>query len=134
MVWLLEPVLDHEVQIVTLVEDLAADVRVVLPEQLHLLVLLRDQLLVHGRDLDVEIVVGQVEVGSEELDRDTVLEPYREDLGLVLPRNAVEIEEKRELSLTVVSELDLVRRLRFGAQVAPNSATPASSISSSGNN
>jgi hypothetical protein len=90
--------------------------------------------LVHGRDLDVEIVVGQVEVGSEELDRDTVLEPYREDLGLVLPRNAVEIEEKRELSLTVVSELDLVRRLRFGAQVAPNSATPASSISSSGNN
>jgi hypothetical protein len=133
VVGLFEPVFDHEVEIVALVEDLALDVGVISLEQLHLLVLLRDQFLVHRRYLDEELVLGHVEVRGEELDRLAVFESDREAARLVLPWNAVEVEEEGELPLAVVSEIDLVRRQGFGIQGATTSMTPGSS-SSSGNN
>ncbi|MFP3913675.1 MAG: hypothetical protein ACLFWM_02280, partial [Actinomycetota bacterium] len=49
------------------VQHLAADVRVQLPEHADLAVLLGHQLLVHGGDLDEQIVVGEIEIGREEL-------------------------------------------------------------------
>src|SRR5690606_7841175 len=128
MIRLFEAVLDHQVQVVALVEDLAADPGMGLLELAHLPVLLGDELLVHGRDLDEEIVVREIEVGSEPLDRfSIVVELDGERLGLVLPGDAVEVEEEGELPLAVVCERDLCRRRSFGAQVAPASLTPANS-------
>jgi hypothetical protein len=65
--------------------------------------------LVHGGDLHEQVVLGEVEVRCEELGRVAIgVEGDRETLGLVLPGDAVEIEEEGELPLTVVSECDLV--------------------------
>jgi hypothetical protein len=109
MVRLLEPVLDHEMEVVALIEDLALDVRMELLKLADLLVLLGHQLLIHGGDLDEQIVVGEIEVGGEELDGLPFLVGDGEAAWLVVPRNAVEVEEKSELPLAVVSELDFVR-------------------------
>src|SRR5690606_40383098 len=98
MIRLFEAVLDHQVQVVALVEDLAAYPAMGLLELAHLPVLLGVELLVHGRDLDEEIVVRESEVGSEPLDRfSIVVELDGERLGLVLPGDAVEVEEEGEL-------------------------------------
>jgi hypothetical protein len=130
MVWLLEAVFDHQIEVVALVEDLAVDLGVELLEPPHLSVLLGDELLVHRRDLDVEVVVGQVEVRREILGRDALPVPGEgEGPRFVLPGNTVEIEEKGELTLTVVSKLGLGGRMGFGDQGAPASTTPASSVS-----
>jgi hypothetical protein len=95
------------------VEDLAVDVGVVLAEETYLSILLGDELLVHRRDLDEEVLVGDVEVGCEELRRfAVVVELDREGGRLVVPVQPVEIEESGELPLTVVSERDLIGRRR----------------------
>jgi hypothetical protein len=109
----LEAVFDQEVEVVPLVEDLAVDVGVVLAEETYLSILLGDELLVHRRDLDEEVLVGDVEVGCEELRRfAVVVELDREGGRLVVPVQPVEIEESGELPLTVVSERDLIGRRR----------------------
>ena len=54
-----QAVLGDEREVVALVEDLASDLRVPLTEPPDLAVLLRDELLVERRDLDVEVVVGR---------------------------------------------------------------------------
>jgi hypothetical protein len=51
--WLLEAVLHQQVQVITLVEDLALHVRVKLLEPACLAVLLGYEFLVEGRDLDI---------------------------------------------------------------------------------
>jgi hypothetical protein len=105
----LQPVLDEKVEVVPLVEDLAVDLGVHLLEEPHLAVLLGDELLVHRRDLDEEILVGDVEVGGEVLDGLTSLVVFDRERGrLVLPIESVEVEESGELTLAVVSESDLV--------------------------
>jgi hypothetical protein len=130
MVWLLEPVLDYKVEIVALIEHLAVDLGVELLEPPHLSVLLGDELLVHRCDLDVEVVVGQIEVRREELGRGAVTVPGEgEGPRFVLPGNTIEIEEKCELALTVVSKVGLGGRMEFGDQGAPASTTPANSLS-----
>jgi hypothetical protein len=109
----LEAVLDEQVEVVTLVEDLAPDVRVVLLQQSDLAVLLGDELLVHRRDLDEQVLVGEEEIGSEVGRRlAVVVELDGEAPRLVLPTEAVEVEESGELSLAVVSEGDVVCRGR----------------------
>jgi hypothetical protein len=130
MVELVEPVLDDEMQVVPLVEDLALHVRVKLLEQPNFAILLGDQLLVHRGDLDEEVVIRQIEIWGEELDRVSVVIADRETAGLVFPGNCVEIEEECELSLTVVSEVDVVCGQGLGVQGAPTSTTPDSSTSS----
>ena len=126
-------------QIIALVEDLAANVGMVLLQLPDLFVLLSHQLLVHRRDLDVEVVVGQVEVRGEEFHRLAVFKTDGKALGLILPGDAVEIQQKCELTLGVMSEVDFVSVWVLGGQGAPTSTTPASSSSadaerSSGNN
>jgi len=94
------------VKIVPLVEDLALDVGIQLPEAPNLLVLACDEFLRHRRDLDVDIVFWHVEVWLEELRRFTGVVPFDWEFSrLVLPVNTVEIEESRELPFAVVGEV-----------------------------
>jgi len=102
----LETVLDQEVQIVTLVEHLALDVRMVFPEKSYLAVLLCHKLLAHRGDFDVDVILGQVEVGSEVLRRFSTPIPFDgEGMRFVLPVDSVEVEETCKLSFAVVREL-----------------------------
>lgn len=131
MVRLLESVFDHQMEIVALVENLALGVRVDGPETAHLLVLLGHEFLVHRRDLDEEVIVGKVEVGSEPLGWLT----FRVELdwktpGLVVPWDTIEVEQEGELPLTVVGEFDLMCRGAVCAQGAPASIASARSASS----
>jgi hypothetical protein len=81
------------VEIVALIEDLAIHVGVKLSDSSHLLVLLGDQLLVHRRDLDEEIVFRKVEIGCEELGRYVVVVPCdRKRARLVFPGHTVEVK------------------------------------------
>ena len=129
--WFLESVLDDKAQVVPLVEHLAVDLWIQLLETSHLAVFLRYQLLVHRRDLDEQVVVGQVEVGSEVLAGvPVIIKGDRKRPRLVLPGNTIEIEKKGELALTVVSELGFVSRGLLVDQGAPALTTPASSSSS----
>jgi hypothetical protein len=108
---LLKPVLHQQVEVVALVEELDLDLRVQLSEAPGLAVLLGHQLLVQGGDLDVEVVVGQVEVRAETLDRLVVLVPLEGELSrLVLPGDPVEVEQFGELALRVVREADPLMR------------------------
>src|SRR5260370_42042718 len=62
-----EVVFHEQMQVVALVQHLDADLGVQLAEPAGLTVLLRDELLVERGDLDVEVVRGQGEVGTERL-------------------------------------------------------------------
>jgi hypothetical protein len=106
---LLEAVLHKEVQVVPLIEDLAANVGVELTEAANLAVLLRHELLVHRRDLDVDVFLRQVEVGPEVARGLVPVVPFdREGSRLVLPRDVVEVEQPGELALAGVREFDAV--------------------------
>lgn len=108
---LFKPVLHEEVEIVALVEHLALDVRMVLAQQPHLAVLFGDELLAHRCYLDVDIVLGQVEVRPEVLDRLPILVPVKgECVRFVFPVNAVEVEETRKFPFAVVSEVGKLGR------------------------
>ena len=131
MVRPLEPVFDHQMEIVALVENLALGVRVDGPETADFLVLLGYEFLIHRRDLDEQVIVGKVEVGSEPLGWLT----FRVELDgktprLVIPWDAIEVEQEGELPLAVVSEFNLMCRGAVCAQGAPASIAPASSASS----
>ncbi len=105
----LEAVLDQQMEVITLIEDLAVDQRVGLLQEPDLAVLLGDQLLVHRRDLDVQILVREVEVGREAGSRFAiVVELDGERGGFVLPRQTVEVEESGKLTLAVVGKSDAV--------------------------
>jgi hypothetical protein len=96
----LEPVLRDQGEIVTLIEDLAPDLRVALAQPADLSVLLRDELLVQGRDLDIEIELGEVEVRGESLDDVAITIPVdREGGRFVVPTDLIEVEQPGELSL-----------------------------------
>jgi hypothetical protein len=101
----LEAVLDEEMQIVTLVEHFALDIGVELTKATNLLVLLRHELLAHRRDLDVDVIFRQIEVGLEQLCGFTVIAPFDfEGTRLVCPVDSVEVEESREFPFAVVGE------------------------------
>jgi hypothetical protein len=101
------------VQVVALVEHADRHVRIELGQPSSLAILLGDELLVQRGDLDVEVVRGQIEVGGERLRGSALAITFeRERARLVLPRNRVEIEQLRELTLRVVREANgLVRQL-----------------------
>jgi hypothetical protein len=69
--------------------------------------------LVERGDLDEQVVGREVEVGTEGLDGIALAVALEnERTGLVLPRDAVEVEELRELPLGVVREARVFVRLR----------------------
>jgi hypothetical protein len=96
-----------------LVQHADLHVGVLLDEPPRLAILLRHELLVERRDLDVEVVRRQIEVGRERLDRPSVAVVFEgERTRLVLPDDAVEVEQLRELPFGVVRETNqLVRKL-----------------------
>jgi hypothetical protein len=105
---ILQTVLEQQVGVVPLVEDLALDVRIELLQPANLAVLLRDQLLIEGRYLDVNVELGKVEVGRETVrDRARPVPIDVERRRLVEPVDLIEVEQPSELPLAVVRELDL---------------------------
>lgn len=105
MAGLIETVLDQQIQVVALIQDLAANVRIKLLETPHLSILLGDQLLVESGDLDKHVVIGKVEIRREPLCGIAISIPC-EDEGpwLVFPANVVEIQQTRKLPFAVVRE------------------------------
>src|SRR6187551_505345 len=88
---------------VALVEQLDLDLRVELPQLAELPVLPRDERLLHHGHLEIEVLLGEVEVGRERLD-DLPLRVALEDerRRLVEPRDAVVVEDLRVLELGLV--------------------------------
>ena len=108
-----QAVLHEQRLVVALVEDLDLHVGIELAQAAHLPVLLGDQLLVERGDLDEQVVGREVEVGTEGLDGIALAVALEnERTGLVLPRDAVEVEELGELALGVVREARVLVRLR----------------------
>ncbi|MEA2001283.1 MAG: hypothetical protein U9N84_05275, partial [Actinomycetota bacterium] len=112
--WLLQTVLDEEAEVVALVKDFALDLRVHFPEETYLLVLFGHKLLTHGRYLDVQVVLREVEIGSEELCRLAILEPNCELARFIVPVDFVEIQESREQPVALVSKKKNHSRFRRG--------------------
>src|SRR5207248_1100605 len=77
---LLQPVFDEKVQVVALVQDLDLRPRVQRSQLADLTVLLGDELLVQRGDLDVQVVGGKVEVGTEGEDRRAEPVPFEDEL------------------------------------------------------
>src|SRR5262245_63542303 len=88
-----EPVALREALDVAAVEELHPHVGIELPQLAQLPVLAGDERLLHHRDLDVEILLREVEVGRERLDDAALLVALEHERArLVLPGNAVEVE------------------------------------------
>jgi hypothetical protein len=106
----LESILHQQMQVVPLVEDLALDAGIELSQPANLSVLLRDELLTHGRDLDVHVIFGKVEVRPEEPGWLAVGVPIDcKRLRFVCPLDLVKIQESREFPLAVVREIGGLR-------------------------
>ena len=98
-----------------MIQDLALDVRIQLLEAPGLAILLGYELLVEGRDLDVEVERRQIEVGGETLCRVPLAIPVDvESRRLVFPRDLIEVQKLGELTFTVVGELDVFVRKGYG--------------------
>lgn len=107
----LKPVLHQKIEIVALIEHLAFDMRVVFSQESYLPILLRHEFLAHCGDLDVHVIFGKIEVGSEETGWFAFVVPFHsEDIRFVLPIDSVEVEESGELAFAVVSELGELSR------------------------
>ena len=109
----------------------------VLRETSNLAVLLRDELLIHRRDLDEHVLGGQIEIRPEELRRILELVEFdRKVARLVLPFDVIEVEEQRKLALALVRKLDGISRLRVEVvcvrQLAWASTAPVSPATESG--
>ena len=98
-------------QVVTLIEHLAPYVGVQLSKSLDLPILLRNELLTHRCDLDVDVVIREIEVGLEKFCGFAELIPLDwEFSGFVMPLDAVEVQKSGELPLAVVCEIGEVGR------------------------
>src|SRR5450830_745671 len=85
------------------VEELDADSRIELSQLAQLAVLARHERLLHDRDLQVEILLGKVEVGREGLADAALGVAFEyERGGLVLPGDSVVIEDARAFGLGLV--------------------------------
>jgi hypothetical protein len=102
-----------------LIEDPALDPGIERLQAPGLAVLLRHQLLIEGRDLDVAIERREIEVGREPLRGITAAIPFDvERRRLVGPLDLIEVEQLGELKLAVVRK---PRALvgKKGARVVP---------------
>src|SRR5688500_17945368 len=103
----LEPVLRDEREVVALIEDLAPDLRIALAQLTDLPVLPGDELLVQRGDLDVEVELREEEVRGEATHHVALTVPFDvERCRLVVPDDAVEVEQLGELALGSVGETD----------------------------
>src|SRR5579871_1730912 len=105
-------------QVITLIQHTDLHVGIQLDEAPRFAVLLRNEPLVERRDFDVEVVGRQVEVGTERLRRVAVAITFEgERTRFVLPRDRIEVEQLRELSLRVVREAHLLVRKLLHAPI-----------------
>ena len=101
----LEPVALREPLDVPSVEELHTDVRVQPLDLAQLSVLPGDEGLLHDGDLDEEVLLGEVEVGRERADHAAVrVALENEGVRLVVPRDAVVVEDLCALNLDTVRE------------------------------
>jgi hypothetical protein len=109
---LFQAVLDQQVEVVTLVQDLADDAGIELHQAPRFAVLLGDELLVQRRDLNIEIEFGQIEIRRKAARWVAMPVPFDVEGGwFVLPSDLIEVEQLCELPLAVVGESDaLVRK------------------------
>src|SRR4029079_16968073 len=90
---------------VALVEELDIHIGIPFFQLAQLAVLARDERLLHHRDLEIEVLLGQVEVRSERLEDATALVDLElERPRLVQPGNAVVVEDLGALELGLVLE------------------------------
>ena len=90
---------------VALVEELDLDVRVPLAQLAKLAVLPGDERLLHQGDLDVQILLGEVEVRRERFGDAAVLVLFEDERSrLVLPGHAVVVQHLGALELGLVRE------------------------------
>ncbi len=88
-----------------MIENAALHIGVQLSQSARLAVLLRYELLVEGRDLDIEVVLGEVEVRREPLSGGSLPVPGDiEGGGFVSPVDLIEVKQLCELPLAIVSE------------------------------
>ena len=86
-------------------------------------IFLGDKLLVHRRDFDIEVVLSEKEVRSEEFGGCTVRVPFDGEFRrFVFPIDRVEIEQSSKLELALMGEINEICRRRngivFASQVA----------------
>src|SRR5215831_15506471 len=90
---------------IPLVEELDAHLGIELAQPAQLPVLPGDERLLHDRDLEIEVLVGEVEIGRERLDDLALLIALEhERVRLVHPRHAVVIEDLGVLEFRLVDE------------------------------
>ena len=99
-----EPVLGQQAMVVPAIQELDVDLGMDLPHMPYLAVLRGDQALLHRGQLDVQVQVGQEEVGSEHLDDLVAIPDQREGARFVLPAESVEVEDLSKLLLAGVGE------------------------------
>ena len=97
--------LDQQLLVVLPVQQANVDLGVELAQQAQLAVLRRYQRLLHRRQLDIEVVLGQVEVGREHLCHAFAFPGDREGDRFVVPADPVVVEEAGELLLRGMREL-----------------------------
>src|ERR1022692_2663845 len=101
-----QAVLEDQVFEILLIEDLHGQVRIQLPQQPDLAVLARHQRLFHGGEFHVQIELRQIEIGRERFGNASLRIPlYRKIARLVLPGDAVEIQQVGEDLLALVGEV-----------------------------
>jgi hypothetical protein len=91
--------------VITAIKELDIDFRVERPQETELAVLATHKRLPHSRELDIEIVFDQVEVGREHFYGPSVTPLKWEVIGLVEPFDSVIVEETGELGLAGMMEI-----------------------------
>ena len=109
--------------VVTPVQDLHPHVGVAGLEQPHLAVLAGDELLAQRRELEVHVERRKVEVRRERFERPALLVcREHERARLVVPLDAVEVEELGETPLGVMSEPGSPERVQSRQPPVPNAS------------
>ena len=100
----------EELVVVTTGEEDDVQIGMELADTSQLAMFPGDQALLHGGELDVEIVLGQIEVGGEHFGDSISLPAQGEGGRLIEPGDAVEVEELSELGFRGVGEGDASKR------------------------
>src|SRR5215204_5170654 len=92
------------------IEQAHSHIWVALTQEPELAVLAGDEPLPHRRQLEIQVVLGKVEIGGDEFDRSSIPPPpYRKCGRLVRPTQAIERQESRQLHLGRMSEAVVIR-------------------------
>ena len=102
-------VFEEQVLIIPAIVDLALDLRVEFAQSFYLTILLRYQFLVHGSNLDEEIVLREIEIGRKFRSRITLMVPaYIEAHRFIQPFYVIEIKEPGKFLFAAMREFQLV--------------------------